>query len=84
MKEKIKRGSDRVAIQKMDEFNQTDVSGGYLLVLSSNSHDSMLATGEPQKAKVLDEIILKFKSMHKAVAIVRNSIVSKSRLQQAL
>lgn len=55
LKEKIKRGSDRVAVSKMDPANATDVSGGYLLVLSSNSHDSMLATGEPPKAKVLDE-----------------------------
>jgi len=55
LKEKIKRGSDRVAITKMDPLNQTDVTGGYLLVLSSNSHDSMLNTGEPPKEKVLDE-----------------------------
>jgi len=55
LKEKIKRGSNRVAVSKMDPLNRTDVSGGYLLVLSSNSHDSMLNTGEPQKQKVLDE-----------------------------
>ena len=32
-----------------------DVSGGYLVQLSSNSHDGMLSTGEPQKEKLRDE-----------------------------
>jgi hypothetical protein len=52
LKEKIKRGSNRVNISKM---NETDISGGYLLVLSSSSHDGMLSTGEPPKEKVLDQ-----------------------------
>ena len=42
LKEKIKRGSDRVNISKMDPANATDVSGGYLLVLSSNSQFSYI------------------------------------------
>ena len=54
LKEKIKRSSKRVAISKMDPTNATDVEGGYLLVMSSSSHDGMLNTGGPQKHKVSD------------------------------